>query len=496
MKRRPPVHWLSPWTLLRLLHASWTGWRHRTSDRAKPVVDEAEHRAATATRVQWFDFVSDTGDGFDATATVAWALAQPDLAVGAGELLPRADGVVHGGDMVYPAGTDRAYQDRFVGVMEAVLPTADPTPWFVGIPGNHDRYDGLQAWRRVMTSGASIGAWVTSQTDPWFARSLSPEWVLWGILGGLGEDADRQQEFFRREAETLRPGTSVILVVPAPTWSQAGRSDLDAVYGHITGLIESTGSSVRLWLTGDEHNYHRYVRDDGVQLVTAGGGGAFLSATHRLRDEVEWNGSTLKLQDSVYPSRDISERLRWTAPRMMFRNGSLPALMAGLYAAVGVLLTAIPGVAAPVSAALVTLVSTWSFTRSRTLRGLAVAIVHALMHGVAFGGLWMIGVEPASASITSFAVGGAIVGPLLVSGGLMVGSAVGVNDTELFSALQIDSYGCFLRCQIRDDASLVLYPIGIDAMVRDWNTTRRRIEPRAAPELRLIEDPVVLSAPT
>jgi len=181
---------------------------------------------------------------------------------------------------------------------------------------------------------------------------------------------------------------------------------------------------------------------------------------------------------------------------MMFRNGSLPALMAGLYAAVGVLLTAIPGVAAPVSAALMTLVSTWSFTRSRTLRGLAVAIVHALMHGVAFGGLWMIGVEPASASITSFAVGGAIVGPLLVSGGLMVGSSVAVNDTELFSALQIDSYGCFLRCQIRDDASLVLYPIGIDAMVRDWNTTRRRIEPRAAPELRLIEDPVVLSAPT
>ena len=43
-------------------------------DRPRPT-----HGAGTATEDLWIDYVSDVGDGFDATATVAWMLAQDHL---------------------------------------------------------------------------------------------------------------------------------------------------------------------------------------------------------------------------------------------------------------------------------------------------------------------------------------------------------------------------------------------------------------------------------
>ena len=38
----------------------------------------------------WFDFIADSGDGFDATYTVAWAASQRELTV-------RADAPTNGG---------------------------------------------------------------------------------------------------------------------------------------------------------------------------------------------------------------------------------------------------------------------------------------------------------------------------------------------------------------------------------------------------------------
>ena len=91
----------------------------------------------------WFDFVADSGDGFDATYTVAWAVSQRELTVPAprptprrhpvdpdaptsGHLtLPRGRIVIFGGDEVYPVAKVDDYQDRFVGPYEAALPWTD-----------------------------------------------------------------------------------------------------------------------------------------------------------------------------------------------------------------------------------------------------------------------------------------------------------------------------------------------------------------------------------
>src|SRR5256886_15596631 len=53
----------------------------------------------------WMDFVADLGDGWDSTYGIASLLARPELELHDGEQsfpTPRANGVVVGGELVYP----------------------------------------------------------------------------------------------------------------------------------------------------------------------------------------------------------------------------------------------------------------------------------------------------------------------------------------------------------------------------------------------------------
>ncbi|MGG7380883.1 hypothetical protein ACQ7B2_19805, partial [Escherichia coli] len=62
----------------------------------------------------WLDYVADVGDGFDATYSIAYLLAQPSLNLG-GISLPRGQALVMGGDQVYPTGSAQAYRERCEG---------------------------------------------------------------------------------------------------------------------------------------------------------------------------------------------------------------------------------------------------------------------------------------------------------------------------------------------------------------------------------------------
>ncbi|MGH3697425.1 MAG: hypothetical protein ACRDRX_26160 [Pseudonocardiaceae bacterium] len=76
----------------------------------------------------WIDYISDTGDGFAPTYSMAWLAAQDTVEV-AGVELPRADVVVLGGDEVYPVASVEEYASRFIGPYEASLPwLADDNP--------------------------------------------------------------------------------------------------------------------------------------------------------------------------------------------------------------------------------------------------------------------------------------------------------------------------------------------------------------------------------
>src|SRR3954466_7889765 len=80
-RRRAPVRWLGPVLL------AATGARVALAEQFGAYLDKRELQYPFPKKVNdhsdaeefWFDFVADTGDGFDATYTVAYLLAQPSL---------------------------------------------------------------------------------------------------------------------------------------------------------------------------------------------------------------------------------------------------------------------------------------------------------------------------------------------------------------------------------------------------------------------------------
>ena len=85
---------------------------------------------ADPARDVWIDYLSDTGDGFDATFATACCLAGvPGVSVAAGADDPaaaafpgrpaQADLVVFGGDQVYPVASAPAYEERLNEVLRS-----------------------------------------------------------------------------------------------------------------------------------------------------------------------------------------------------------------------------------------------------------------------------------------------------------------------------------------------------------------------------------------
>ncbi|MCT9868929.1 hypothetical protein [Paenarthrobacter aurescens] len=300
------------------------------SSRGLPSPAEVQDERATgpAATEMWLDFAADLGDGFDATYTVASLLAEDTLTVD-GQELPRGRVLVLGGDEVYPVASPAAYENRMAGPYRTAFPThpdRNPVPVMLALPGNHDWYDGLTSFIRIFTRQRSIGGWRTIQTRSYFAvrltgtppvqgRSGTPGWWLLGLDSQLGQYIDEPQldYFYRNVTLQLQPGDAIILCVAAPFWVDAADPALSGFrqanffeqdylrrrFNPETGLFEATGASVRLWLTGDLHHYARYEQrepppdvgkpaphtlpDPGrTQMITCGLGGAYLSDTHEL----------------------------------------------------------------------------------------------------------------------------------------------------------------------------------------------------------------------
>src|SRR5439155_10620296 len=96
-----------------------------------------------------------------------------------------------------------------------------------------------------------------------------------------------QLSYFRRAAERLGPGDTVIVCPPTPGWVEAENDPgaYDAIDYFVRTIIEPTGAQIRLMLSGDLHHYARYAGPDR-QLVTCGGGGAYLYGTHGLPKDI------------------------------------------------------------------------------------------------------------------------------------------------------------------------------------------------------------------
>ncbi|MCB1507073.1 MAG: metallophosphoesterase [Hyphomicrobiaceae bacterium] len=248
----------------------------------------------------WVDYIADLGDGFEATYAMAYLMASERLAVEGSHSgwpdieLPAGQILVMGGDQAYPQATTQEYQERLVNPYTWAFSTDVPTRKLFVIPGNHDWYDGLNAFTSLFTSarvrisggiGRQIGGWRCYQHRSYFAIKLPHDWWIWGPdiqLGG--EIDDPQRDYFDIVSDHTRPGDKIIICLAEPSWHHENYDNLH----EISMLARKKGAKICAVLAGDWHHYSRYENPDlGIQFITCGGGGAFAHATHQLKTELE-----------------------------------------------------------------------------------------------------------------------------------------------------------------------------------------------------------------
>ena len=340
---QPAVRWFSPGVLtasgLRVGVASVFGsfLDKRELQSAKPAGPDL--RFAHAEDL-WFDYVADTGDGFEATATVASVVAKRELSVpGVDQPLPRGQILVFGGDEVYPVASPEGYDHRLEGPWRAALPwTEPPSGTLYAIPGNHDWFDGLTGFMRLFGQGRWIGGWQTHQTRSYFAVQLPHRWWLWGV--DIQSEAlidEPQLDFFARVAERAQPGDRLVLATAVPSWTLLDRNP--QAYRNLAYLeravLRPAGIRLELTLAGDSHHYSRYQQlgaeeDIGpTHKITSGGGGAFLHPTHVLPAQTSIGVTPDDLDDVTgyemqvaYPSRARSRLMSLSALGLALRNPS------------------------------------------------------------------------------------------------------------------------------------------------------------------------------
>jgi hypothetical protein len=315
--------------------------------------DEIAHDYSSQKEI-WFDYIGDTGDGWDSTYTMARLLAEPGLKLG-GEETPQGQVLILGGDQVYPAAKREEYNDRFIGPYKSALPCArnGQAPDMFAVPGNHDWYDGLTSFLRLFCQGRTIGGWQTKQKYSYFAIKLPHKWWLWALDIQFEADIDKPQlDYFENIASKhfKEGGDRVILCNAAPSWLDASVEDPGAYKNLVffeREYIRRLGGEAVLMLSGDLHHYCRYAAIGSArQKITSGGGGAYLYPTHRMPEELHLEeagepseisggaeGYRLKYRkgDKPFPSAETSKRLRKKVLLFPFKNLKFCLLLCFLY---------------------------------------------------------------------------------------------------------------------------------------------------------------------
>jgi hypothetical protein len=538
-----PVVWYSPRVM------ADAGLRYVLSAVFGAYLDKRELQAALPANIithhadqdeLWFDFTADTGDGYKATQSIAWLLAQSELRPdGLAEPLPRGQLLLLGGDEVYPTASAEEYTRRFYGPYRAALPWVDGTaPDLFAIPGNHDWFDGLTSFMRVFCQQKTVGGWETWQNRSYFAIQLPHRWWLWGLDIQFESYVDEPQLRYFDEVP-LEPGDRIIISSPSPLWYDVpGDPDEYRNLAYIERkLIRPKGARLLVNLTGDHHHYARYAADDGSQKITAGGGGAFLHPTHDLPpsativvDPDHPEQATTYRLERCYPDQRASKLLALRSPLLPFKNatfiwlaGILHALMllVSLYSLEVLddsdasarlllgelepvqLLTAVLVNPTAIVLGMAVLAAMYAFaapppvspTFRRWIR-LAMAAVHSVLHLAAIVTVIWVAVRLASWLPDGPWSVVLLFGFVLALGGLSSGVVMGIyllsanllpflrtHGNETFSGLRFTRYKNLLRLHIDPDGVLTIHPLGVDQVCKRWEVDLDTTDP-AAPWVR------------
>ena len=567
------VNWYDPKQL------AFTGMKTVLSSVFGNFADRREMQAALDQEVKpfdysdrpelWMDYISDLGDGFNPTYTLADTLAKPGIEID-GKMLKRGDFLVMGGDEVYPTPEMIEYDNRLRGPFYAAFPKSNESdaqrPDVYAIPGNHDWYDGLTNFLRLFTQERSLGNWQTRQTRSYFAIKLPHDYWLIAVDVQLNADIDYPQIcYFKEIAEKhFSPTTKIILCTAEPAWVYKSFDAKNTSYDRLKFFIDrvlfgkgdigyeekNKNITVTAILTGDLHHYARYEEihpgEQVRQLITAGGGGAFMHPTNTLLDEMETlDGKKAHLR-KVFPSKAESVRLSllnlifpYFSLTMLFFFGTLHAfttwiLQTKRYASGDTLMvrlseielfggesdaffTAItealshnPGA---IFLNMLLFIGIMVFTDVKSYYGkwnYLAGFVHALLHLVNFYVLlWLFsrlnllqfGLElESSRQVILFAL------EMILVGGIISGVLFGIyltfsvlvlknHITEASSSYRWEGYKNFLRLHLDKDG-LTIYPIGFKTVVSDWSNTGDEDSPKfegSPVNYSLIEPPIVIN---
>jgi hypothetical protein len=462
----------------------------------------------------WIDYVADTGDDSEVSEAVArlvfapYELPEPD---GGSVVAPVGDVLFFGGDTAYPVATGEEIHNRVIVPFNRVLETVPDdgrARVLLGIPGNHDWYDGLDGfgrmfrvkddeeveirpsvveihrpkiekyadWAREFVRGGHVEkpralvlrGYTPVQRASYFCFPLTPTTDVYALDRQLGH-IDRRQRHYFRACNVQSPRTARMLALPDPVFAFGEPSRTG------TAMIEALGVDLaaepHLVLSGDIHLYRRW-RSGPTTHVIAGGGGAFLHPAPVARDgllgaDVEW------------PTPAQSARLlAWVPWTVMFgRSGFLPhlAYLALLFPAF-VAAPRTPVWAAWPHALGAAIVSSFVYAMIRGRH-------HPFRYSVAFaaaaaglctGALALIGRGLAAtlfdAGLPGFACTGLALSATLFGGALVFGSYLtiatlfGLELTQAFTALDHPGFKHFLRLRVRADGSQIdAWCIGIDS---------------------------------
>ncbi len=534
-----PVGWLQPVQLagtavrviLSQLFGAYLDKRELQNALSPKTYDEATGRDEL-----WFDFVADLGDGFDATYSIAYLLAQPGLAVD-GHQLPRGQLLFMGGDEVYPTASTQAYEDRTKGPYKAALPcvVGQPLPHLYALPGNHDWYDGLTAFLRLFVKDGTdqIGGWVNAQARSYFAIQLPHNWWLMAIdIQSSVYIDDPQLRYFHEVAGRLGAEDRVIVCTPTPGWVEAATDHgaYDTIDYFVRTVLEPTGARVKLMLSGDLHHCAHY-RGTDRELVHCGGGGAYLYPTHELPEQIQVPQPTSlsrKQSDvkpyrlaATFPTKATSRRLAaGVFGRLPLRNKTFILLVGLLHMLFALSIveqirhttgTLAPLVSIPVTiTGLLLLGAGVGFAMlpkgARDPRNWVAGLAHGTVHlGVGVLGGWLWSTLPFADWVWPLSLLAALILYLPVSGFvatevvcvyLLFASRAMVNLNELFAGQAIIDEKSFLRLHLDRDGSLTIYPVAVPRVCRKWTATpdapadRPWFEPATPMPLTLAEPPI------
>ncbi|WP_283132761.1 metallophosphoesterase family protein [Rhizohabitans arisaemae] len=216
-------------------------------------------------------------------------------------------------DVIYPAGGGNDYPDKFF------RPYRDYPGPIYAVPGNHDWYDGLHGFMRVFCDApalprerarpagllarllwrrpervdevalAAARGWRAAPAQQ--ARQPGSYWVLdtgplliVGIDTGIGGSLDADQgEWLRSVSRDPRPK---MLITGSPIYERNHYKPCPIEGGGtVDEIVREPGHNYVAVIGGEIHNYQRYPVDVGgrrIQYLVAGGGGAFMHATHTI----------------------------------------------------------------------------------------------------------------------------------------------------------------------------------------------------------------------